>query len=186
MTVTLYMTISTDGFICRNDGSVDYALEGTWNSYFKFCKETGNLIIGKNTYDVMPKNEFIEDCAYVVMTKSVPKVPKIKNIVFTDKSPAEVIRMLNNKGYQKIGLGGGGKINSSFLNEGLIDEIILDVQPIILGEGMKIFPETEIQKSLELIKTKQLSDREIQIHYRVKNKPLDMNEQSVSKNHGGI
>jgi len=168
MKVILYMTISIDGYICKKDGSVDYTLGGTWNSYFEFCKKNRNLIIGKNTYNIMPPDEFINECLYVVMTKFAPKQPKIKNIIFTDKSPIEVIKLLCDKGYKNICVGGGGMINSSFLNDGIIDEIILDIQPVILGEGIKIFPNTKIQNNLKLIETKQLSEQEIQLRYRVK------------------
>lgn len=166
MAVILYQTLSLDGFIARGDGSVDYTLKGTWKSYFDFCKSVKVLVIGKNTYDIMPSTEFVKGCLYVILTHNVPKHPKIKNSLFTDKSPKEIIAMLRKKGYKHIGIGGGSKINSLFLNENLIDELIIDVEPVILGSGIKLFDKVS-EKKFELIKTTKLSKQEMQLHYRV-------------------
>ena len=168
MKVVLYMTITSNGFIAHEDGTVDYALKGAWKSYTNFFKKTGNMIIGKNTYDIMPKDEFIPECLYLVLTKNPPKEKKGKNIVFTDKSPKEIISMLKKKGFKTIGVGGGGQINSLFLREGLLDEIIFDVEPVILSKGLPIFPSIVADCHLELLSTKKLSKNEIQLCYKVK------------------
>ena len=34
---------------------------------------------------------------------------------------------------------GGSKMNSSFAKSGLIDEVILNVEPVIIGEGIPLF-----------------------------------------------
>jgi len=43
---------------------------------------------------------------------------------------------------------GGGKINGSFLEKNLIDEVIIDIQPVILGRGIRLFE--NIEKFVEL------------------------------------
>jgi riboflavin biosynthesis pyrimidine reductase len=62
---------------------------------------------------------------------------------------------------------GGGKLNGSFMKEGLIDDIYLDVEPTILGNGIKLFGDRELEKKLRLIGMKRLSRNEIQLHYKV-------------------
>lgn len=166
MAVVLYMSVSADGYIARNDNTVDYTQKGTWKGYFEFCKSMKVLVIGKNTYDVMPATEFMKECFYVVLTHHIPKIPKAKNLMFTDKSPKEIIAMLRKKGYKNIGVGGGAKVNSLFLNDNCIDELIIDVEPVILGSGIKIFDRVS-EKKLELMKTTKLSKQEIQLHYKV-------------------
>lgn len=59
-------------------------------------------------------------------------------------------------------------MNSSFLKERLIDEIYLDVEPIILSNGIKLFADAEFESKLELIEIKKISKDEVQLHYKVK------------------
>jgi dihydrofolate reductase len=168
MKTILYMTISLDGYIARTDGNMDYGLPASWDSYFNFCKRTGNLIIGRKTYDVMTKDEFAVGCLYVVMTKKPVVEPKIKNVIFFEGTPQEAIEMLKARGFGSVGLGGGGKLNSAFLNAGLIDEMIIDIEPVVIGQGIKIFPETTAEFKFELIDDNRLSGDEMQLRYKVK------------------
>jgi dihydrofolate reductase len=168
MKTILYMTISLDGYISRLDGSVDYTLPGTWDSYFTFCKHHGNLIIGRNTYDVMTPDEFVKGCFYIVMTKKPVVESKAENVIFFDGSPKEALELVKSKGFGVAGLGGGGKLNSSFLNSGLVDELLIDIEPIVLGKGIKIFPETNDEFKLELIDDNRLTGQEMQLRYKIK------------------
>lgn len=50
----------------------------------------------------------------------------------------------------------------------LIDEIYLDIEPIILGTGIKLFVNAEFEAKLQLMGIKKLSKDEVQLHYKVK------------------
>lgn len=50
---------------------------------------------------------------------------------------------------------------------GLIDEVILDVEPVALGDGIPLFGGKNFQRRLELIESTRLSPHEVQLHYRV-------------------
>ncbi len=117
------------------------------------------------------------------MTNSTARVfNEIKTIVLTNnsslkihnqefvslaQSPSEAINILKQQGFETIMVCGGGKLNSGFMKENLIDEIYLDVEPIVLGQGIKLFADKDFERKLELIETKNLSQNEIQLHYKV-------------------
>ena len=62
-----------------------------------------------------------------------------KGVTITSTSPAEVVATLPQQGIRRAWLFGGGKLASSFLAAGLIDEISLGVMPVVLGSGVPLF-----------------------------------------------
>jgi riboflavin biosynthesis pyrimidine reductase len=64
-------------------------------------------------------------------------------------------------------LTGGGKLNSSFLRNNLVDEILLNINPVLLGKGIKIFSEDQFEKNLKLVAVKKLSSSIVQLHYKL-------------------
>lgn len=163
------MAVTVNGFIARNDGSVDWTSKEVWkDSYFPLLKRTGNVIIGDNTYTIMPAKEFLPEVLYVVLTKSKPLKKKVTNVIFTNQAPKEVLKMLSNKGFEEICIGGGGMINSSFIKAGLVDEIILDVEPVVFGKGIQLFAPADFEYKLEFLSVKKLNKNTVQLHYSVK------------------
>lgn len=62
---------------------------------------------------------------------------------------------------------GGSSINSLFMESGLIDEIYIDVEPIVLGSGIKLFAEEDFEYDLEFLKVNKINPHTIQLHYKV-------------------
>ena len=54
------------------------------------------------------------------------------------------------------------------MKENLIDEIILDVEPLIFGKGIKLFSEGNFEAKLELLEVRKISDNVVQLRYKVK------------------
>jgi len=103
----------------------------------------------------------------------------LKWLLLQAKSSAATIQMCPSHQIQKAALdilkdadevvvAGGGKLNASFLKEGLVDEIYLDVEPIAFGKGIKLFDDEDFEVNLELIEVNKISQNEIQLHYKVK------------------
>ena len=63
----------------------------------------------------------------------------------------------------------GGKLATSFLKEGLVNEIYLNVEPIVFGKGIPIFTNENFEKNLELLQVKKFSKNEVRLHYMVLN-----------------
>ena len=64
---------------------------------------------------------------------------------------------------------GGGILAKSLLAENVVDEIGLNLHPVLLGSGIPLFPETGKHIDLELIATRAHPNGCIQVWYRVKN-----------------
>jgi dihydrofolate reductase len=67
----------------------------------------------------------------------------------------------------EVVIGGGSTLNAGFLEEHLIDEIYLDVEPLIFGKGIELFKDTDTETKLELLETASVSRNVIRLHYRV-------------------
>lgn len=167
MKVVLYMAVSIDGYIAREDDSTDWVSDKEWESFKNILKEAGNAIVGRRNYAIIEKEEtFPFEELFIVGVSSKEIKPEKENVAWV-KSPREALNLLEEKGFQTAVVSGGGKLNSSFLKEGLIDEIFLDVEPIVLGKGVQLFYPSDLEANLELLEVKKISDQEIQLHYKI-------------------
>ncbi len=167
MKVILCMAITVNGYIATDKGKVHWVSEKSWEGYLDMARKVGCVIVGRRTYDVMQGGEFQEGCTYVVMTRSRPAA-KRPGVIFTGMDPKDVLKVLEGKGVKKVLLCGGGETNSLFMREGLIDEAYLDMEPTLLGKGIRLFSEGDFEADLELMGIKRLSENGIQLHYRVR------------------
>ena len=167
MKVVLYMAITANGFIAKQNGETPWSNE-EWASFSEKVREIKNLVIGKKTFEIMAaENEFQKIGNPFAVIVSNEK-DNNSNFAFAD-SPEQALKLLKEKGFEQALVAGGGILNSSFLQKGLIDEIYLDVEPFIFGSGVKLFAENDYEAKLELLSTKQLSKNTIQLHYKVFN-----------------
>lgn len=161
------MTITANGYIATEDDNVDWISKESWQSYLNTIRKVDSVIIGRRTYDLMPRKEFQKNCEYVVLTHRKPAKSKSPNVIFTNRSPKEIINFLNRRGFKRICIAGGGKTNSAFMKSGLIDEIYLDVEPIILGKGISLFFPTKFSHKLKLLGIGKLNENTLHLHYKI-------------------
>lgn len=64
---------------------------------------------------------------------------------------------------------GGGELARSLFAEKLVDEIDLNIHPVLLGSGIRLFPEIAAQVDLELLDCKAHKNSCVQVAYRVRN-----------------
>jgi len=74
---------------------------------------------------------------------------------------------LREKGIDEAMLGGGGKTNAIFMKEGLINDLIIDIEPLVFGEGIGLFDGADFEKKLVFKSVRKISDKVIQLHYGV-------------------
>jgi len=168
MKVTLYMAISTDGYVAKKNDNTDWVCDADWAVFSKIVKQTGCIVMGRRTYEVSGE-DFPYDCKLnIVMTSDENLKSDSANVVFTSESPAGVIEIAKNEGFDNLLIIGGGSVNAAFLEQGLIDEIYLSIHPKVLGEGIKIFSGDENDVDLDLLEVKQLEEDLVQLHYKVR------------------
>lgn len=163
------MGVSANGYIAKADGNSEWTSDENLKGFYEHSKNAGNIIMGKNTYLVASQYGYFPfpDSLNVIVSNEQIENKWGDSVVVTNKSPKEILSMLEQKGFAMAFLAGGGKLNTSFVKEGLIDEIYLDVEPVILGQGIKIFADSDFEFWLELIDFKKLNSNTIQLHYKV-------------------
>lgn len=163
MKVVLYMAITANGYIAKENNETPWSDE-EWKSFSNIVKKIGNLVIGRKTFEVMTQDAEFQQIGNPFTVIVSNKKDNNSNFV---NSPEQAINLLEEKGFSEILVAGGGMLNSSFMQKGLVDEIYLDVEPFLFGKGIKLFADNEFESKLELLETKQLSKNTIQLHYKI-------------------
>lgn len=172
MKVILCMAQTINGIIARENYGEDFLAHVNWEVFLKLAEEIGCFIIGRKTYDVyQAKNS--EEYSFDNMTAkkiivSRDKKPKLAPGYISANSPKDALTKASELGFTKVLLTGGGTVNSAFMKAGLVDEIIINVEPYILGEGISIFSKETFENKLELVEVKKLKSEVIQLHYKIK------------------
>ena len=165
------MATTIDGFVAREDDRTDFVSEIEWKSFRAMVKRVGNIVIGRRTFELMEKgNELpdLDEVTVVVVTSHEFFVSDSRIQVVN--SPGQALDLLRGKNFKQALVAGGGTINASFMEQKSIDEIFLDVEPVALGDGIKLFSGKAFDVKLKLLGVKHLSKNELQLHYRVLNK----------------
>lgn len=167
MKVILYLSITANGMIAKENDSTSWVSLIEWKSFSGMVQKTGNMIIGRRTYEVMCRNDEFEKLGKVKVVV-VSQTLKANKDIMAVKSPREALHFLQKQHFKTALICGGAQLNSGFMQEKLIDEIYLDIEPILLGTGIKLFADTEFEAKLQLMGIKKLSKDEVQLHYKVK------------------
>ena len=152
--------------IAKSDDDTSWISKEEWDSYSLAVRTAGNLIVGHRTYNILTKQpEFSElkDVKLVVVAQKNFQTLTPDHLVA--HSPKEALELLS--GFEKMVVAGGGALNSSFVEENLVDEIFIDIEPIVLGQGIPLFRDKIFERKLKLIGQKKITDNEIQLHYEV-------------------
>lgn len=157
--------MTANGYIARENDDTPWSID-EWKSFAEVVGRTKNMIIGRKTYEIMKfENEFakIGDPFVIVITSERKEEEGVK----FEQNPINALSRMQASGYDEVLIAGGSQLNSSFMKEGLVSEIYLDVEPLIFGKGIKLFAESDFEERLELLGVKQLSKNTVQLHYRV-------------------
>ena len=178
---------SLDGFIARPDGAVDWLfMDNTDYGMGEFFKSIDAMLLGRKTYEFAlrhsprpkPKGKSTK-----AKGKRASKKAGMRSYVFSrtlkpgaDESAeiisdnaGEFVRNLKAAAGKDIWLMGGGELARSLFAERLVDEISLNIHPVLLGSGIPLFPEIGQQLDLELLDCKVHQNGCVQVAYRVRN-----------------
>lgn len=169
MKTILYMAMTVNGKIARLDDTTDWISQQSWQSFVTMAQRVGNVIIGRRTYDIVKRSRVqIKDILTVVLTHNQALVSQSPSTIITTESPLQVIDNLKQQGYKEALIGGGGILNKSFIEANLIDEMYIDIEPLVLGRGIPLFADGDFAPRLKLLGVKTLSNHQtIQLHYKV-------------------
>lgn len=161
MKIVLIMVSSVDGKITRWVDADAY----TWTSkedqdHFEKTRAKATLMVmGRATLDLI-RPQLKKGKLRVVMTSNPAKY-KLEEVSgqleFTNEEPRDLVKRLEKKGYKKMLLVGGAGVNTSFFKQGLVDELLLTIEPKIFGKGKAIVTDEELNVRLKLLSIERLN-----------------------------
>jgi dihydrofolate reductase len=146
--VILYIAASLDGYIAKPDHSLDWLeeivpAEPSKYDYEVFLEQISTLIMGRKTHDVIlkisPEWPYTGLDCYVVSKQKDLSLSSPNTSQISENLPAFLAKLKENS-QKDIWLVGGGELAASFIAQNLLDRIILYVVPVLLGEGIPLFP----------------------------------------------
>lgn len=153
--VKLYIACSLDGKIARHNGAIDWLPDPSEQDYgYKdFYDGLDSIVMGYKTYEVCRGfGEWVyPDKKTYVFSRSADREVVPEAQLVTD-DPAAFVTDLKAQSGRDIWIVGGGQIISLLHDERLIDQYIVAIIPVILGEGLELFPAIRKQVNLSLEK----------------------------------
>lgn len=169
MRVTLFESMSVNGMMGRPGGSGDFFSTYCWTAFVEVAKQTGAMIWGRVTHDAfrgMPgASEQLAGLNGVVLTKRRDYAPGHGWQVAG--SPREALEVLSRAKCGEALVAGGQTVNTAFLREGLLDELILLVESVVIGRGMPLFAASDADLRLKLVDVTRATDTVVRLHFGV-------------------
>jgi dihydrofolate reductase len=168
--VILFIAASLDGFIAKPNDDLEFLSiveeEGQDYGYFEFVNSIDTVIMGRRTYDwVMNQvSEFPHANKKTYIITRYPK-PDIGNVKFYTGDLKELLLQLKKEEGRNIFIDGGSEIANLLMKERLIDEYIISIIPVLVGDGIRLFKEGMPEQRLKLISTKFFPKGLVQLHY---------------------
>ena len=166
MKTILWATLTANGNYAQSSAEHPPKPEA-FNDFVAHAKAAGNFIVGRRTFEGMQAgggNPFGE-IDIVVISQSVKEIPGVK----VAGSPQEALNYLQAKGHTTALLGAGADLHNTFLGQGLVDEVIFDIAPVLEGKGLNLLLDTDRYqyKDVQLLDFKSLGNGVVQLHYAV-------------------
>jgi dihydrofolate reductase len=170
-TVTFGCACSLDHFIARTDHSVDWLF---WSDDVaaitaEYWQSIDTVVMGRKTYEIALKSGTtaypgVTNIVFSRTMRSAPD-PSVKLIA---EDPAGYVRALKTGEGKGICVMGGGELARVLFEGDVIDEIGLNIHPVLLGAGVPLFHNLSRQINLELLEAKTLSGGCVLLRHRVK------------------
>jgi dihydrofolate reductase len=173
--VTFGVANSLDNYIARQDHGVDWLRGGAeiaalMKAYWKIID---TVAMGRKTYEVALRmaskggaNPYPGMKTYVFSRTLASGADAGVEIVAGDAG--SFIRKLKRRKGKEICVMGGGELAASLLEAGVIDEIGLNIHPVLLGSGIPLFLPMKRQINLDLLTCKKFKNGCVLVLYRVK------------------
>ncbi|QJE98634.1 dihydrofolate reductase family protein [Luteolibacter luteus] len=181
MKTQYYTATSLDGFIATEDDSLEWLFtlgELGESSYPEFIAEVGALAMGSSTYEWMLRNADkvaaetgsawpYTQPVWVFSTRSLSPIEGA-DVRFVQGDVREVhAAMAGEAGGKNLWIVGGGDLAGQFYDAGLLDEMIVQVGSVTLGQGKPLFPRRVLSPTLKLTTVRQMGAGMVELRYEV-------------------
>jgi dihydrofolate reductase len=171
--LTIFIAASLDGYIAMPNDDLSFLKpvekEGEDYGYAEFTANIDTIIVGRKTYDWVLKEigsshyDNGKRKVYVITRKARPDVGKT---TFYTGNLAELIKILKTENGKNIYCDGGAEIINELLQNDQIDEFIISIVPVLVGNGTRLFKDGRPEQKLEFVSAKTFETGLIQLHYK--------------------
>jgi len=164
------MAMTLDGIIAKDKNqNADWTSKSDKKAFIAETKKHGVIIMGNATFKAMGSKSLPGRFNLILASKpeKYKLLEKAGQLKFKKGEPKKILEYLESKGYQSAILGGGARTNSLFLKAGLVDELLITIEPKIFGTGIKFTEGQELDLNLKLVEAKEIGDNAVQLRYKV-------------------
>jgi len=174
--VIVHIATSADGYIARADGDIEWLTSRPAPKGFygmnAFMKSIDTKVLGRKTYEVSLRMgaKFDSQGRTIVFSHHSPPANTPSGVEFVNDAIGPFVSRLREQPGKDIWLMGGGEIIASFLDAQVIDEFVISVAPVFIGEGIPLIARRHRHVPLELQSSERFEDGLVQLRYGVQNR----------------
>jgi dihydrofolate reductase len=173
--LSIYIATSLDGYIAKPNDDLSFLKsvekEGEDYGYAEFTATIDTIILGRKTHDWVVKtigSSHYDNGDRNVFVITRTEKPSVGRTTFYSGNLTELVLKLKSGNGKNIYCDGGAEIINELLKNDLIDEMIISVVPVLLGNGTRLFKDGRPEQQLEHVNTKTFETGLTQLHYRRK------------------
>jgi dihydrofolate reductase len=170
MTVSVFVGVSVDGFLARQNGDLDFLPEGGGepHGYDEFIASVDAIVIGRKTFEkVLTFGAWPYGAKRVVVLSSRSlDLSGIEGgaVERMTGAPSEIVSRLEADGARHLYVDGGITIQG-FLRAGLVDRLVVTRVPVLIGEGIPLFGALPGDVRLRHVATRHFTSGLVQSEY---------------------
>ena len=173
--VIVHIATSADGYIARPDGDIEWLTSRPPPKGFyginAFMKSIDTTLIGRKTYDVSLRMgaRFDTKTRNLIFSRHAPPADAPAGVEFVNAAIGPFVSKLREQPGKDIWLMGGGELIASFLDDHAIDEFVISVVPVFIGDGIPLIARRHRHVPLDLRSVERFEDGLVQLRYGVRN-----------------
>lgn len=171
--ISLFIAMSLDGYIAKPNDDLSFLKivekEGEDYGYAEFTDTIDTIIIGRKTYEYVVNEigaSHYDNGKRDVYVITRTERQKLGRTTFYGGSLTELVERLKSESGKNIYCDGGAEVINELLKQDLIDEFIISVIPVLLGNGTSLFKDGRPEQALEFITAKTFETGLTQLHYK--------------------
>ena len=171
--IIVHIAASADGYIARLDDDLEWltsrpAPEGFYGMNV-FMKSIDTTLLGRKTYEMSLRlGAKFDSGRTIVFSRHTPPADAPSGVEFVSGAIGPFVSRLREQPGKDIWLMGGGELIASFLDEHAIDEFVISVVPVFIGDGIPLIARRHREVLLNLQSVERFDDGLVQLHYRVR------------------
>jgi dihydrofolate reductase len=161
-----FIATSLDGYIAGPAGEIDWLFTDQDYGYTPFYANVDTVVMGRKTYDLcltFPEYPYSRIPNYVW---SRTRRGKDEHATFVSGDIVGFLKVLKDKEGKTIWLVGGSALVGEAIRADLLDELIVSVHPIVLGDGVPLFPRGLPKTQFQFIKSEAFNTGLVQLTYQ--------------------